>query len=226
MNFSIHIFDNPAEVYVVGRWGVDRFYWLAFGISQLTLPGSGLWCSAIGREILESGNAHWVGISIGPDYGGQSGTFAFSCSAGIFWRTVQFSGSTSNTDTIHDGFDGAEWAGTPSSISLGTARAFNAITCLTPLPSLSPSAWNQEAVLLPIQPYVWRASSKCSLVADLGHARYVRIDNYEPEQIVELGGEFWKVYPFHRKNSASRDGGAGIGHTGTFGWAIRVEGAE
>ena len=106
----------------------------------------------------------------------------------------------------------------------GAVNSVHAIGSAAPHIERSPSAWNGESPLLPIQAYVWRASAKCSLVVDMRHARYLRIDNYEPGQIITLGGDSWKVYPFYRKASSARNGGIGIDHTGTFGWAIRYDG--
>ena len=59
---------------------------------------------------------------------------------------------------------------------------------------------------------------------DLAHCRFLRIDNYQPGDIIPLGPDRWKVAPWYRKNTAQRDGGSNIQHTGTFGWAIRYDG--
>ena len=69
-----------------------------------------------------------------------------------------------------------------------------------------------------------RASNKVSILAKIENARYLRIDNLQPEQILTFGAEKWMVFPFHKKNSSVRDGGTSIDHSGTFGWAIRYDG--
>jgi len=81
-------------------------------------------------------------------------------------------------------------------------------------------------VLLPIRAYKIRPSSKVSLIGDLENARYMRIDNYAPGEVFNLGAERWKALPWHQKNAtpAGRSGGDGLTHTGTLGWAIRYEG--
>ena len=86
-----------------------------------------------------------------------------------------------------------------------------------------PSKWSDNAMLLPIHIINSVTDIKVALVADLSYARYLRIDNFEPNQIIEFGNEQWKVYPFFKKNSAVRDGGSTINHTGTFGWAIKID---
>jgi hypothetical protein len=85
-------------------------------------------------------------------------------------------------------------------------------------------------VLLPLRAWKERTPYKSSLVADLANARLLRIDNITPGDILTIGTDKWKAYPWYRKNVSARDGSGNqgsaynINHTGTFGWAIRYEG--
>lgn len=89
---------------------------------------------------------------------------------------------------------------------------------------LLPNRWNSEAVLLPIRGWKVRPENKITLTLDLEHARWTRVDNYEPGQLISIGPDRWKIFPCYRKNAAARDGGTGIDHSGTLGWAVRYEG--
>ncbi|MBZ9665432.1 hypothetical protein H3221_011800 [Pseudomonas sp. LMG 31766] len=224
--YSIHVFDSPDEVYLFIRYSVDRFSWLAFGVSSVPgLPGTGLWLAACARRgYMSSGDLG--GFSIRPDSGGGTGinnSSSARCSPGLFWVSDRASNFTARQDCIHANIDGEGWSGQTGGGS--GIQGFNAIYPVFNLITYSPSPWNGESILIPIQPHIWRASNKCSLVADLGHARYVRIDNYEPEQIISIGPDQWKIYPFAQKNSEERDGATyGIAHSGTFGIAIRYDG--
>ncbi|WP_236200241.1 hypothetical protein [Pseudomonas pseudonitroreducens] len=226
MEYFIHIFDNPDEVYLVARYNLDYFLWLAFGLSSVAgLSESGLWTTAVSR--LKRG-PQGPGITIGPVSGGSNGSdnpnYGFSASVGApFWNTVTNFDAGSHQDAICSGIDGVRWPYRTLPFSRAV-DSFQAVEPSYPLISRSPSAWNSEAILLPIQGYVFRASNKASLVVDLENARYVRVDNYEPGQIITLGSDRWRIYPFYRKNTAARDGGMGIDHSGTFGWAIRYDG--
>ncbi|MDN6856982.1 hypothetical protein QO207_10320 [Pseudomonas sp. CAN2814] len=226
MEYSIHVFDSPAEVYLVARYNLDYYLWLAFGVSDVAgLGGSGLWTSAISR--LKRG-PQGGGLNISPITGGGQGSDhtnpGFGASSGaLFWNTDGYIDAGSQQDAICSNLDGVLWPYR----TLNNARSLNsfqAVEASYPLITRSPSAWNSEAILLPIQGYVFRASNKCSLVVDLRNARYVRVDNYEPGQIITLGSDRWRVYPFYRKNTAARNGGTGLDHSGTFGWAIRYDG--
>lgn len=78
--------------------------------------------------------------------------------------------------------------------------------------SRQPNIFNSEAVLLPIVCTIFSDSSKLKIVSEINNARYLRINNYEPEQIIILGDEKWKVYPFYKKNSLVPNGGTSLTH--------------
>lgn len=227
--YNIHIFDS--EVYLVIEYGVERFYWLAFGISSLPLPGTGLWLAAT-WPIRYGYSSYPTGFGI---YGLQSRlTYNFSPRAsGPFWATGVYSAGSENYENcgIHFGLNGATW-----SRQVGVGQQFfptpqnypNAALSAGSQITRSPSAWSDNTILTPIQVYVTVASSKLSQVLEVQNARYIRIDNHEPNQIITLGSDKWKIYPFHFKNLSARDGTSDINtavdHTGTYGWAIRYDG--
>lgn len=217
LQYHIFIFENPNEVYIVIKYDIDRFQFACFGLS--TIAGNGLWLSAtLG---LRQGNSNF-GIYISENTGGNTISTGYVSSSGPFWQnyTSNFSDAYAlMTQTINTTIDSLGWShlaslqgNTPANISL------------FPLFGRLPSNWSAETILLPIQPLIQRESFKSSILADLRNARYLRIDHLEPEQILEIGGDKWMVFPFHRKNISQRNGGSNIDHTGTFAWAIRYDG--
>ncbi|MCY1266020.1 hypothetical protein D9M68_511910 [compost metagenome] len=231
MTYHIHLGTAPEEVYCIVRHNVDYFWWLAFGVSDVVgLPGTGLWLGANAKLAPETytGGAFtnggvWMNSA---GSGGDTYQGGVTATGALFWKTNNINAANSQ-NTVHSNLDGNAWADTATDSSVTAAGRLQAPIFIQQLLDRSPSAWNNEAVLLPIQAYLTRASSKASLVVDLRHARYVRVDNYDPEQIITLGPDRWKVYPFYRKNVARRDGQVGgglIDDTGTFGWAIRYDG--
>lgn len=227
MTYFIHIFGSPDEVFMVVRYNVDYYLWLSFGVSNVAgLGSSGLWLSAVSRR--KRGN-NGPAINITPTSGGSIGSDhpnpIFGASTGaMFWNTSTNFDVGSYQDTICSGLDGVLWPSRLNGQSEMSVGSFQAVQPASPHIARSPSPWNGEAILVPIHGYVGRASNKISLVVDVRNARYVRVDNYAPGQIIQLGSDKWIIYPFYRKNSAVRNGGAGIDHTGTFGWAIRYDG--
>ncbi|OWJ91121.1 hypothetical protein B6S59_25455 [Pseudomonas sp. A46] len=206
INFAIHILTAPDEVYLITNRNVDTYDWAAFGAGNVAgLPGTGMWATAsLGDNYFVS-----TGAEISATSGGNGTSIASSRAP--FWQTV--TDNRLRNAVLHHGLDGGNWADTTE---------LRGMLAAAPHIARSPNAWNGESVLLPIQLYVSRPSSKRSIVGDLAHARYLRIDNYDPTEVIPLGPDQWRVYPFFRKDTANRNGGGG--NTGTFGWAIRYDG--
>lgn len=213
LNYHIFIFNN--EVYLVIKYSIDRFFWLAFGSSNIT---NTMWFSGtLALKSLENaGGSKSININLNTAGDVQSG--GYPSSSGFFLQTYD-GGSMNATDVIYEPNLG--WLGGEGSSTVGH---FSALYTTQPIWSRLPSVWSQESVLLPINPIIRLASSKYMIFCDVQNARYVRIDNYEPEQIIQLGSERWMILPFHKKNVVARNGGTNIDHTGTFGWAIRYDG--
>ncbi|MFI8609524.1 hypothetical protein ACIGFL_14560 [Pseudomonas sp. NPDC077649] len=213
-SYEIFLFEEPDEVFLVVNSNVDRYYWLAFGISAISgVPGTGLWFGATSSD--STAGSIWISAT----GGGTAEGGPFPTSAALFWTTVY-----AQNAYIHHDFDGLGWGpGKPQNL-LTTIGAPNAVTCAAPHIERTPASWNGESMLIPIQVFVCRASSKRSLACDLLNARYVRLNNYDPGQILTLGPDRWKILPWYKKNGAVPNGGNGISHTGTFGWAVRYDG--
>ncbi|CDM42382.1 hypothetical protein [Ectopseudomonas oleovorans] len=211
VEYTFFVFD--AEVYCVIKFGVDFYLWCAFGQSTVAgLPGTGMWVAASVHAIANHNPA------ISPIDGPKS-SFSYGCAA-IFWRTSAGAVAGGHDYWVHSDLDDQGWW---SGQSVGAAPA--GIQPAVPLIGVLPNSWNSEAVLLPIRAYKFRPSNRLSLTADLEHARYTRVDNYSPGEVIQIGDERWMVLPFYRKDSANRNGSSQpAAHTGTFGWAIRYEG--
>lgn len=222
LTYFIFVFADPDEVYIVVQYNVDHFQWAAWGRSSLSLPASGMWFGAS----IRSYNLTVVSNPLPLDIGNNSPTYNVGyASPGLFLRNQDALAEGLAECHILHGLDGASW--TTGGASAPHPSAFPSASQLL---GILPSAWNSESVLLPIQPTVIRPSNRLSIVASLNNARYLRIDNYNPGDLITLGSEQWIVFPWYRKNSVARSGMASpssdvaLMHSGTFGWAIRYEG--
>lgn len=217
VRYDIYVHANPDEVYLLANYSVDKYQYCAFGKSVIAgLPGTGCWYSA---SLNQSNSTNYQFSEAG------NATYYYS-QPGLYWRSLNLNYSATYSESfIHTGLDGGDWA-TGATDTAGKASAADAVA---PLLNRLPSAWNSESVLMPIQPMVYRPQNKLSVVADLGHARYVRNDNHDPAQIVTIGQERWRIYPFFRKNSVERircnsTSNPLLAHSGTFGLAVRYDG--
>lgn len=222
VSYSMHIFDDPDEVYCIINTDIDQYFWLAFGVSEIVSGGSGGWIAATSYRAYSSQQGRFtMSAAAGQAWQGAQGE---SC-PGFFWCTIAGGGNAQySPGSIHSGMVDGGWSVASASPNAPGVGSFDAIRAAAPHIGRSPNAWNEEAVLIPIHGYVYRSESKCSLALSVQHARYLRIDNYEPGDVITLGSDQWRVYPFYRKNSAARNGGTGVNHSGTFGWAIRYDG--
>lgn len=248
MSYSIHIFTAPDEVYFVARHSVDRFYWAAFGQSNTPgLSGTGAYLSAnfckydastygggtdYSRIYTFSLTVNSLSAGSGPSY------YTYTYSSGMFfantvgpYSTVTSTFGLYKQDTIHTGLMSTYggWNGTPNETAATSPGMCSAMKYLQELLWNQPNAWNNEAILLPINIYENITTTTVALVHTAKHARYVRVDYYEPEQVITLGPDKWKIYPFIKKNAqfpASTKGtGNAENHTGCLGWAIRYDGS-
>ncbi|MCX5466489.1 hypothetical protein [Acinetobacter nematophilus] len=223
-DYFIFAFDQPVdEIYLIIKYAIDRYMFLSFGLSSLNV---GFWLCA---TVSNAYNTNWWNASemfrsftIQSDgtYGNQHTDGTSTVATGFLWQTRSYnnngSACTSAYLTLNQSWItsiGNDW---------GTNK-ISAISSVAPLIANQPSLWSANSALIPIQLNVEFPQAKRVLISEIQNARYLRIDNYEPEQIITLGNDKWKVFPFHKKNLAQRNGGEPIDHSGTFGWAIRYE---
>lgn len=229
--YHLFVFTDPDEVYLVVRYDVDVFQWMNFGKSAVAgFTGSGMFVGATRGEnqavlLTNAQGVALFGLLLG-GYSITQGRRYLSPAWG--WSNQPAALVTSNQDRntfVHSALDDHGWL-----LNTLIANANIGVSSISELLACQPSAWNSEAALMPMRAFKIRPSSRVSLVADLKNARHVRVDNYEPGQVVQIGSERWMVFPWLRKNLAARDGSSSVGeqltinHSGTFGWAIRYEG--
>lgn len=217
--YEIFVFEQ--EVYLVVNYDVDRYQWCAFGKSTVEgLPGTGMWVGASLAAVTvgTQGSNKFRPIYILATGGGDTGNQSQVAPALCWGHTYAY--NTAENWWLHSDLDGHGWW-----------RSYNGekgdavgVGPTAPLLAALPNRWNDESVLLPIRAFKARPEYYLSLVGDFEHCRYVRVDNYDPGQVITIGNDRWKVFPWFCKNVAARNGGTQIDHTGTFGWAIRYEG--
>lgn len=203
--YFIFVFTDPDEVYCILRFDTDRHYYINFGNGGL---GGAIWVDATLWRGQNSAQIHIDNTA--------GGAASYGLAAGIPWWTTN---STSKwaANAIRSDLD-SEWSQYGTITTTGMCFATYAAQ---PQMQYTPNTWNGDSPLVPIAVYQNRPGNKRSLVLQLQNARYVRVDNYESGDIITLGADQWMVFPGYRKNVSARDGGSSIGHTGTFGWALR-----
>lgn len=222
--YYVLIHESPNEVYFFLNDDSTRWTYLCFGEGgAIALPGTGNWYAATSYQ---DNVEDTCGM---PNY-----------TRGILFGDNSFQGDLNSApphvNSVQHGLDGIDWSLMGSSVgSLSATRWENTpsvSSCKIETEVLwasQPNTWNGQSVLLRIPAYINRGDDKVSLVACTQHSRYVRIDNYNEGDVITLGSDQWKVFPFIRKNTSSRDGvpntqSVAAAHSGTYGIAIRYDG--
>ena len=227
INYEIHLFTNPDEVYCVINYNSDFYQQLSFGKSDVPgIGGTGAWFSGAkgSTQSLTGAYANKVFLSVSwPESVATTTYDGFGC--GLFLDS-SVGGGIYFSSFVHTGLDSTPWrSGYSGTAALTGCRGGGSQvgSLLQQLPNL----YNSANVLLPIKPVALRSSGGVTIIANPKNARYLRIDNVVPGEIITFGAEKWKCYPFYRKDSTVRNGvswDTGATHSGTFGYAIRYTG--
>lgn len=203
MPYYCHIGVTPDEVTFIVNPNGTQYQYIAFGQSSVGgLVGSGNWfagsCPGVNATTMSTMDIRSIGGYM------QLGGYLNS---GLF-QGLQGNPASQNGAVDHK-LDTATWA-------VNGGAWFDAFTLLKNLPS----SWNGESSLVPVQIHTARPSGFYSMVAELAHARFVMLDNLTDQQIITLGSDRWKVYPWWKRGLR----GVYTADTGTLGHAIRYDG--
>ena len=225
--YEIHILTNPDEVYCIINYNSDFYQQLSFGKSDVPgIGGTGAWFSGAkgSTQSLTGAYANKVFLSVSwPESVATTTYDGFGC--GLFLDS-SVGGGIYFSSFVHTGLDSTPWrSGYSGTAALTGCRGGGSQvgSLLQQLPNL----YNSANVLLPIKPVALRSSGGVTIIANPKNARYLRIDNVVPGEIITFGADKWKVYPFYRKDATVRNGvdwPTGATHSGTFGYAIRYTG--
>lgn len=228
VTYELNIFTDPDEVYAIVNYNSSYYQQMSFGTSDIAGAGFGPWFTAAHNNLYDS---HNNGINISSTFNSIS-SLAYASnstnSMGLF-NKGHYSGEFGSSFIYTDANGEAGWYGYNSGPSLFRLKEGSASWVAGLMLSL-PSALTNTNVLLPVKAVIDMSSNGLGTVVNLRNARFCRIDYQSPGDIITLGTEKWKVYPWLKKNSELRYGeynGLGIpaDHSGTLGYAIRYTGS-
>lgn len=176
VTFQVFIGTVPDEVYVVCNYAVTKYQQVAWGQSAMPgLIGTGNWYSGCSRysSAYNYIPPNWSGDGQNSQYG--------NCTSILCQAPGTLAPKARGVD--HQ-LDSATWA------VEGAARDWSALYFR------QPNIWNAESILIPIRVYANRPSSFVSPVLECAHARFVSVKNLDDGQIITLGPDRWKVFPW------------------------------
>jgi len=222
--YEFAINDTPDEVYINLQYGGNKVQHLHFGKSDIPdIGGTGGWFggSMSVAAVIPRVFTQFSDISVATGFSGIGhGYFMSQVSSGLSFTFV------------HCGLEGADaWRVTGSGGP--TTGQLIGVEYIAGLLRSLPSNFNESEVLLPIYGSMVRTDGTHTIVVALRHARYLRIDNVTPGDLITYGPDRWKVHPLYAKSSAQRNGvpwdgsnspTSGAEHSGTLGIALRYYG--
>lgn len=219
---------DPDTIWVVFHWEPGYYFHMGFG----TLYKYGVWDGGgwiHGQHANASAN---IGANIGSVIDGDGTHYYTNTSGecGLFWQpSVTDAGNGYFVDSaaskLHCELRGYIWEGSTNTTNGG--RIFSP-GVLTPIHKLNPNTFNSQTILSPHELYLLNTDGNMMPVGYVGHCRFVKLTNYNPEDIITIGLDKWKVYPRLRRDPTYPDG-AIYGYeqrysTGYLGIAIRYDG--
>ncbi len=222
--YQIFVNTTPDLIVVVIGYATTRVQWIAFG--SIVKYGSWTGGNWFGASMVEfDADNPDDDVLLGPTFSAGGGSpYYRSSSAAMFWNgnnVENYGGSLygGRSTHLHCELDGYIWPGAGSKTDPFPSFPQYA----DPIHSRTPNTWNAEAVMTPLWLFFPRPDGYFSPIGHVEHVRSIRITNYNPGDVITLGSEKWKVFPWFQKNTAQPDGGV-YGHTGTFGFAVRYDG--
>lgn len=221
-------YSDIDEVYFLINYA-DMYQWVAFGKSNITLPGTGLWIAGTSGLNSSYKPAFINTDSSGSSVPGSSGYAYYSTNAALFWfakQDVAYGYITPYKNFwLHSNINPSyPWSLSTDNYYQSTPLGIKYLT--THLHS-QPNEYNQQSLLLPVLGYHKSAiySGYYTLVARIQKARHLMINYLDPETIIYHGDEQWMVFPYLRKVYVSPYTFSLLrtDHTGNFGWAIKKE---
>lgn len=234
MQLEMFYFANPDTFWFTLNWKPGFFLHSGFGsIAKYGTWTGGLWIHGQHADRTGSNDDRCFSLVDGSQAPFGNG-YAAEC--GLFWgqsTTASFNGLYLNNavSKIHCELRGYIWEnGIEALASVAPTQARVEIPLLiTPIHKTNPNTFNGQTILTPFELFLQNTDLHYMGIGNIGHMRYVRLVNYNPKDIVTIGTQRWKIYPWCRKDPANPDGITGgldpnRFSTGLNGFAVRYDG--
>lgn len=205
---TYHLFSHSAPdcIFCVINYNSIYHQHLAFGdINKYGTWGGGPWFAATTNQ--SSSNASFYSImeycACDTSDSRSSGCFLYPCAS-------VGNGTRYGSQMLCD-IDGNTWlrdvwrnSSNTTYGFCGSGYAHNYMRKLDPT--------HEQPVLAPCNIIMYRPATMSSVIGDIPHVRYLRVDNYDPATIITIGSNKWMVFPHRSKGNS------------VAGWAIAYDG--
>lgn len=219
-------FSDPDIIWMTMNYDVVKFHHIGFGnMVKYGAWTGGQWFFATHTTYnSDTRCASYVdGLAgVGYGYGGE---------AALFWdaRCIDdWSGGYIHTNSTFVECDlrGRIWeppASADENLNYFTARV------ISPIHRKNPNVFNGQTLLTPFQVWLKSADGYLQCLGHVDHVRWVKLTNYNPGDLITLGSEKWKLYPWCVHDVTYPDGkgsrySSQSASTGVLGVAVKYDG--
>lgn len=211
---TYHLFSHTNQITLFVNYNSVWWQWLTFGeIEKYGTYTGGQFYAAPQNYDTTSRDTY-----IRAEYAG--GTYS-PAGVALFWGGKELWGYTEAQDGsyMHLEMDSNIWWVSSRESQYGGNR-INTPSFMSPLLYRCNSNQTEMTTLLPY--YVWalRPSTKASLIGNVSPFRLMRIDNYQAGDIITIGSDKYKVFPWLRKTPST----VATNSSGVWGVAIEYDG--
>jgi len=204
LNYYLHAFTVPTNLIVMFiNYSTTKWQWVIFGDIEkyVTFTGGNFFSASFGT----SGSSAAAVVAMtetGTANGGSAGYS--SMGPGLFWHTRNYNSfnggySTLRGTHLHAEIDGYIWPGAGSSASDNFPTFSNRIDPISQN-NQNPNKWDLHSPLLPYWVWMPRSDGKTTPIGHVPNVRFIRNTYIDPGEIITIGADKWKVYPFHERD--------------------------
>lgn len=227
--YHLIVFDNPETVWCTINFGTITYMHVGFGVLQKYAAwDGGMWFHAQHTTgVSDLQGFSYVDGDVRSYYPNQGNECA------LFWNQrdsdMWNGGNNSNkVSMLHCELRGEIWPGFEQ--GTGVNNNFNMIHCpyiIRPTHKCNPNAFNGQTVLSPFTLSLQNTDGHYMPIGHVGHLRWVKLTNYNPGDIIQLGTEKWLLFPWKQLDPTIPNGTPdtrGTLSTGVNGVALAYDG--
>lgn len=228
---TYHMFahSNPRTIWITMIANVVEHFHMGFGeLNKYGTWNGGQWFHA--QHSQDNYGANCFSTITGARiaiYGGTN-------ECGLFWSQKDGRGWDSNSRNNKCSFlecdlRGYIWEATGAANDKSDLNAIHCPTIIEPIQRRHPNNFNGQTVLHPFELFIQNTDGHYMNLGHVGHIRFLKLTNYNPGDILEIGAERWMVFPWYKKDTSKPDGkeptySDGSFSTGVLGCAVRYDG--
>lgn len=219
-------FNNPDIIWMTMNYDVVKFHHIGFGnMVKYGNWNGGQWFFAThttySYDTRCATSIHGM-AGIGYGYGGEAALF-WDADCSNDWDLNYVHG---NSTFVECDLRGRIWeppASNDANLNYYTARV------MSPIHYKNPNVFNSQTLLSPFQVWLKSADGYLQCLGHVDHVRWVKLTNYNPGDLITLGSEKWKLYPWCVHDVSYPDGkGSSYSSpspsTGVLGVAVKYDG--